>query len=67
MPSEQEFKVNEFITLKLERGMTNIYVKGKLFRQCGFILLNIPVEKISAFDEIESVDEIVEKLEKMID
>ena len=62
LSSEKEFKVNEFITLKLEDEKTNIYVKGQLFNQCKFLLLNIPVDKISTFDEIESIDEAAEKL-----
>ncbi len=40
----KEFKVNEYITLKLEGIKTNIYVKGQLFNQCKFLLLNIPIE-----------------------
>ena len=59
----QEFKVNECITLKLEDGITNIYVNEELFDQCKFLLLNIPVDKISSFDEIESIDEAAEKLD----
>lgn len=35
----REFKVNEYITLKLEGGKTNIYVKGQLFNQCKFYCL----------------------------
>lgn len=47
--------------MKLESGKTNIYVKGQLFRCCKFLTLNIPVERISSFEEIESVDEVAEK------
>ncbi len=60
----KDFTVNDFITLKLEKGKTNIYVDNKLFRQCKYLLLNIPVEKITVFDEIESIDEVAEKLDK---
>lgn len=67
MPSEKEFKVNEYITLKLERGKTNIYVKDQLFNQCKFLMLNIPVSKISSFDEIESIDEAAEKLDASLE
>lgn len=55
---EKEFKVNDYITLKLEKGKTNIYVKGQLFNQCKFLNLNPELNKISSFDEIESVDEM---------
>ncbi len=58
----KKFNVNRYITLKLEEGKTNIYVNGQIFDQCKFLFLNIPVEKISSFDEIESIDEAIEQL-----
>ena len=61
------FKVNEYITLKLEDGKTNIYIKGNLFQQCKFLLINIPVDKISSFDEIDSIDEAAEKLDRFLE
>ena len=65
--SEKEFKVNKYITLKLEGRKTNIYVKGQLFNQCRFLMLNIQVDKISSFDEIESIDEAAEKLDRSLE
>ena len=53
----KEFKINEFLTLKLEEGETNLYVKGEYFHQCTYLMLNIPIEDISKYDEIESIDE----------
>jgi len=64
MVPKNEFKVNKFITLKLEDGKTNIYVNGKYFNQCKILLLNIPVNKISSFDEIESIDDAIEKIDQ---
>jgi len=58
----KQFKVNEYITLKLEEKKTVIYVAGKRFQQCKFLLLNISAEEISVFNNIESVDEAAEKL-----
>ena len=58
----REFKVNEHITLRLEEDKTIIYVNDEPFDQCKYLLLNIPVEEISLFDEIDSVDEAAEKL-----
>lgn len=63
----KEFEVNEYITLKLEGGKTNIYVSGQLFNQCKFLLLNIPIEKISSFDEILSIDEAAENLDRSLE
>ena len=39
LPPEKEFKINEYITLRLEHGDTNIYVNGGLFNQCKFLML----------------------------
>jgi Leucine-rich repeat (LRR) protein len=63
----KEFKVNEYITLKLEGGKTNIYVKEELFNQCKFLILNIHVSEISSFEEIDSIDEAAEKLDKSLE
>ncbi len=63
----KQFKVNKYITLKLENGKTNIFIKGVLFRQCKFLLLNIPVKKISTFDEIESIDDAEVRLDKSLE
>ena len=67
MALENEFKVNKYITLKLEDQITNIYVKGDLFKQCKFLLINILIDKISLFDEIESIDEAAEKLDRSLE
>ena len=58
----EAFKVNEFITLKLEVGKTVLYIAGERFKQCKFLLLNIPKDEVNTFDDIESVDEAAEKL-----
>ncbi|KKM99888.1 hypothetical protein LCGC14_1143310 [marine sediment metagenome] len=57
-----EFKVNDYITLKLENTKINIYVDGEIFEQCKFLLLNIPTQDVDFYDEIESIDEIAEIL-----
>ena len=62
-----EFIINEFITLKLEDGKTNIYVLGELFIQCKYLLMNIPIQDIERYDEINSIDEAAEKLDKSLE
>jgi len=42
----REFKINDFLTLKLQNNRTNIYVKNRKFIQCMYLLLNIPVDRI---------------------
>lgn len=62
-----EFRINDLITLKLEYGQTNIYLDNKLFRQCKFLLLEILIDKVSSFDEIGSIDEVEERLDKSME
>lgn len=63
----KEFKVNKFITVRLEHSETNIYVDGEFFIQCKFLLLNIPIDNISSFDDIESIDEAAENLDRSME
>ncbi len=39
---DQEYIVNEYITVKLENGNINIYVENKFFRKCNFLSVNFP-------------------------
>ena len=59
---KKEYVINHFLTLRLENNRTNIYVNGKLFIQCKFLLLNIPIDKVKELEDIESIDEAAERL-----
>ncbi|MFW9781225.1 MAG: leucine-rich repeat domain-containing protein [Candidatus Heimdallarchaeota archaeon] len=63
----KEFKINQYLKLKLEGGRTNIYVNNRRFIQCMYLLLNIPVDKIDQYDEIESIDEASLKLDRSME
>jgi len=65
----KEFKLNEYITLKLENNETNIYFKGEdtPFNQCKSILLRRPVNEIKSLPEIESIDELAEIKEEFLE
>jgi len=60
MPSE--FKVNEYLSLRLEDDKTNIYVNGKLHSQCKYLLINLTKNTAQDFENIESIDEAAAKL-----
>ncbi|KKK85523.1 hypothetical protein LCGC14_2772460, partial [marine sediment metagenome] len=55
--------------LKFENKKSNIYIKGELFQQCKFILINIPkgntgsFAKINSIDDIEDLDPSLEEIE----
>ena len=58
-----QFRVNEYLELRLEGKDTIIYVNGERFDQCKFLLLDIPINEFKSLDEIESIDEAAEKLD----
>jgi tetratricopeptide (TPR) repeat protein len=58
----KKFKINDFISLKLEDGQTQIYLNNEKFIACKYLLLNIPLDRIEEFNEAFSIDEVSEKL-----
>lgn len=60
MKPQNDFKINEFISLKLENNETVIYVKDQKFIQCKRLILEILSEDVDIFDEINSIDEASE-------
>ena len=62
----KEFKVNEYITLKLEQEKSNIYVGGELFLHCKHLLLLNPQEN-ELQDEIVSIDDAKSRLSSRLE
>ena len=62
-----EFIINRYLKLRLENDQTNIYVGGHLFRQCKYLMLNLPLTKIRDYDSIESIDEAAENLDSSME
>ena len=67
MTAKKEFQINPFLSLRLERDETRIYVADELFLQCKFLLLNIPLSESSTFDEISSIDDAAEILNSEVE
>ena len=61
-----EYKINDFLTLKLEEGITRIYVKGEEFLQCIRLAINIPISNTLMYDEVESIDQASEIYERIV-
>ena len=59
----QEFKINDYIALVLKDGATYIHVKGELFRQCKFLLLEIPCDDVEQYNDIDSIDDAAKRLD----
>ena len=62
----QEFRVNEFINLKLVGTRTEIYVNGEYFRQCKYLIVSIPVKEIEEWDHFDSMDEVIRATNKSL-
>ncbi|TFF99492.1 MAG: hypothetical protein EU541_04760 [Promethearchaeota archaeon] len=63
-----EFKINEYIKLKLEQNKVNIYIDGKKIIQCKYLLLQKPQDNQTVQEEnISSIDQITEKLDKSLE
>jgi len=63
----KEFRINDYISLRLENAKTNLYVKDELFDQCKFLLIDIPIERVSSFEEVDSIDKAEERLDKSLE
>ncbi|MFX1257314.1 MAG: hypothetical protein ACFFAN_05620 [Promethearchaeota archaeon] len=61
--SKYHIRINKYLELKLKNNQTHIYVNKKRFLKCKYLLLEIPVNKIGDFDDIQSIDEVAEKLD----
>ncbi|MHA1642117.1 MAG: leucine-rich repeat domain-containing protein [Candidatus Helarchaeota archaeon] len=74
-----EFIVNEFLTLRLEEGfdefllekleteITMIYVAEEPFMQCKFLLLEIPTQDMTSLDEMKSIDQVAQELDRSLE
>ena len=64
-----EYKINDYITLKLEKnGDTALYTDGEKFLHCSFILLSITQSENSGItsNQIGSIDEAAELLDDVL-
>ncbi|TFG06158.1 MAG: hypothetical protein EU539_08395 [Promethearchaeota archaeon] len=61
------FKINDYLSLKLENGLTNIYIDEDLFIQCKYLLLNIPQQEIESVNNIKSIDEAAKFLNNSLE
>ncbi|KKM80242.1 hypothetical protein LCGC14_1341810 [marine sediment metagenome] len=54
-----EFKISNYLKLKLEKGETVIYIRNERFIQCKFVVLkrvSAPLENINSIDELLSLE-----------
>jgi len=61
------FKINDYLSLRLENKESIIYVKGKRFMHCKYLLLSLPLEEVTAVKDIQSIDEIADNLDSSLE
>ena len=64
---ENEFKLNDFLTVRFEGKKSIIYVKNKPVTICKYLLMNIPTVEVNDYDSIDEASEFYSRqLEKEI-
>ncbi|MBD3342713.1 MAG: hypothetical protein GF353_26675 [Candidatus Lokiarchaeota archaeon] len=58
------YNVNEYLSLKLLEGKTQILVGEKVLQQCKMLVMNIPRPEVRKLEKINSMDELIEFAEK---
>ncbi|HEC38620.1 hypothetical protein LCGC14_1322490 [marine sediment metagenome] len=56
-----QFRINEYITLKLEAGKTVIYIRNIKFMICKRLIINISEDEPDSYKFSDSIDEVVEE------
>ncbi len=64
----KEFKINEYISLRLENDKVNVYINDKKIIQCKYLLLQNPNDNsIVQEADFSSIDRLAEKLDKSME
>ena len=61
------FKINNYLTLKLENNKSIIYVNNKKFIQCKYLLLNNQVYEADVRNHNTNIDRIAESLDNSLE
>ncbi len=57
-----DFIINEYLTLRMDRDNEIIlYVKDEDFDYCAMVIINIPKDRLNSFENLNSIDEMVEE------
>ena len=67
MTNNREFRINKYLTLRLEGGKTFIHVLGEKFKQCMYILLSIPRDYSGKAKSVDSIDEATKVFSNILD
>ena len=64
----KEFKINDYISLRLEKDKTNVYINDEKIIQCKYLLLqDLNDNSIIHEDDFSSIDQLAERLDKTLE
>lgn len=64
----KEYKINDYITLRLEKDKVNVYINEKKIIQCKYLLLqNLNDNPIVHDEDFSSIDRLAERLDKSME
>ena len=64
---EKQYKINDYISVSLKNGSTNILVKGVEFIICKDIAISIPFKDLHGLQDIYSIDDLENSYYKKIE
>lgn len=62
-----EYKINDILSVRLERDESVIYVRGDPFITCKFLLMTVPVDQFPLIDDIDSIDRASDVLDPSLE
>jgi len=63
-----EFKINDYISLRLEKDKTNVYINDEKIIQCKYLLLQDPDNNSTVNEkDFSSIDRLAENLDKSLE
>lgn len=64
----KEFKINDYISLRLEKDKTNVYINNEKVIQCKYLLLiDLEDNSIVKDEDFSSIDQLAEKLDRTLE
>ena len=59
------FKINNYLTIKLENLHTNIYIEGsELFLHCKMLTVDLPDSTVEILENIDSMDQVIDSMKR---
>ncbi|TXT56376.1 MAG: hypothetical protein BAJALOKI2v1_570024, partial [Promethearchaeota archaeon] len=62
--NEMEQEMNQYLSVRLVKGLTEVFVGEKRINQCKLVLMNFPRETAEELGRFETIDELAEFAEK---